>query len=131
MKRGEIWWATLAPRSGSEQAGVRPVLIISHDAFNQTPGWRSVMVAPLSTSPRQAQRGPTAIALNAGIAGLNRDSVVLCHQITTLDRSKLSQPIGILPTPDMERIEAGVKAALGQFGGGEFGVLGLSESRPV
>ncbi|MCX7110602.1 MAG: type II toxin-antitoxin system PemK/MazF family toxin [Proteobacteria bacterium] len=47
MKRGEIWWATLIPRSGSEQTGTRPVLILSHDAFNQVSSWRSIMVAPL------------------------------------------------------------------------------------
>ena len=44
MKRGEVYWADLAPRSGSEQRGRRPVVVISHDAFNQTPGWRSIIV---------------------------------------------------------------------------------------
>jgi len=113
MKRGEIWWATLTPRSGSEQAGNRPVLILSHDAFNLAPGWRSVMVAPLTTSASQARRGPTAIPLEAGIAGLEQDSTVLCHQITTLDRSKLTKRLGSLSSAHMTRIENGVKAALG------------------
>ena len=54
MKRGEVYWADLAPRSGSEQRGRRPVVVISHDAFNQTPGWRSIIVVPLSTSAAQA-----------------------------------------------------------------------------
>ncbi|WP_337288077.1 type II toxin-antitoxin system PemK/MazF family toxin [Candidatus Methylomirabilis sp.] len=40
MKRGEVYWASLSPRSGSEQQGTRPVIVVSHDAFNQTPGWR-------------------------------------------------------------------------------------------
>jgi mRNA interferase MazF len=113
VRRGEIWWANLAPRSGSEQAGVRPVLILSHDAYNEAPGWRSVMVAPLTTSLRQARRGPTAIPIAAGTAGLEHDSTVLCHQITTLDRSKLTQRFGMLADQDMERIEVGAKSALG------------------
>ena len=54
MKRGEVYWADLVPRSGSEQRGRRPVIVISHDAFNQTQGWRSIIVVPLSTSAAQA-----------------------------------------------------------------------------
>jgi mRNA-degrading endonuclease toxin of MazEF toxin-antitoxin module len=50
MKRGEVYWADLAPRSGSEQQGRRPVIVISHNAFNQTQTWRSIIVVPLSTS---------------------------------------------------------------------------------
>ena len=68
MKRGEVYWADLAPRSGSEQRGRRPVVVISHDAFNQTPGWRSIIVVPLSTSVAQAGRGPSAVLLSQGAA---------------------------------------------------------------
>jgi mRNA-degrading endonuclease toxin of MazEF toxin-antitoxin module len=50
MVRGEIYWADLHPRSGSEQSGRKPVLIVSHDGFNCVPAWRSVIVVPLSTS---------------------------------------------------------------------------------
>jgi mRNA interferase MazF len=80
MKRGEVYWADLVPRSGSEQRGRRPVIVISHDAFNQTQGWRSIIVVPLSTSPAQAGRGPSAVLLPQGAAGLDKDSVALCHQ---------------------------------------------------
>ena len=66
MKRGDLYWADLLPRSGSEQKGRRPVIILSHDGFNQTPGWRSVIVVPVSTSAAQAIRGPTAIFLPKG-----------------------------------------------------------------
>src|SRR5689334_6638750 len=61
----------------------RPVVVISHDAFNQTPSWRSIIVVPLSTSVTQAGRGPSAVLLSQGTAGLSRDSVALCHQVTT------------------------------------------------
>jgi mRNA interferase MazF len=112
MIRGEIYWANLLPRSGSEQSGKRPVLIISHDGFNETPDWRSIIVIPLSTSERQARRGPTAVLLPRGVAGLSQSSVALCHQITTLDRSKLTQRIGTLPPRALHEVEAGVRAAL-------------------
>jgi mRNA interferase MazF len=88
MKWGEVYWADLAPRSGSEQQGRRPVVVISHD--NQTQNWRSVIVVPLSTSVAQAGRGPSAVLLPQGAAGLGKDSVALCHQVTTLDRLKLT-----------------------------------------
>jgi mRNA interferase MazF len=112
MKRGEVWWADLLPRSGSGQRGRRPVVIVSHDAFNQTEGWRSIIVVPLSTSVAQARRGPTAPSLPGGSAGLPRSSVALCHQVTTLDRSKLTKAIGTLPAEAVQLIENGLKAAL-------------------
>src|SRR3979409_1304351 len=96
MKRGEVYWADLVPRSGSEQQGRRPIIVISHDAFNRTAGWRSVIVIPLSTSPAQAGRGPSAVALPQGTGGLSKESVALCHQVTTLDRAKLVEHIGEL-----------------------------------
>ncbi len=78
MKRGDVYWADLAPRSGSEQQGRRPVIVISHDAFNQTQGWRSIIVVPLSTSAVQAGRGPSAVLLPQGTASLGKESVALC-----------------------------------------------------
>jgi mRNA interferase MazF len=113
VNRGDIYWATLDPRSGSEQRGRRPVVILSHDAFNQTPGWRSIIVVPVSTSNSQARRGPTVVLLSAGTAGLVNDSCVLCHQITTLDRGKCSERIGSLPQETLSRIENALMAAVG------------------
>ena len=105
-------WADLAPRSGSEQAGRRPVIVVSHDAFNGAPGWRSVIVIPLSTSTVQAGRGPTAVALPPGAGGLPKASVALCPQVTTLDRAKLTARLGILTADQMAEIEDGLRAAL-------------------
>lgn len=112
MKRGDVYWAQLSPRSGSEQKGRRPVIVVSHDGFNQSPGWRSVIVIPLSTSLSQRQRGPTAVALPKGVAGLNREGAALCHQVTTLDRAKLSRRIGSLSAAAMGAVDVGLKAAL-------------------
>jgi mRNA interferase MazF len=112
MKRGDVWWADLEPRSGSEQRGRRPVIVVSHDAFNETSGWQSVIVVPLSTSARQAARGPTAVPILVRGAGLKRESVALCHQVTTLDRAKLTERVGILPEGPLAAIDSGLSAAL-------------------
>jgi len=112
MRRGEVYWADLVPRSGSEQRGRRPVIVISHDAFNQTQGWRSIIVVPLSTSTAQSGRGPSAVLLPQGTAGLGKESVALCHQVTTLDRSKLTQRIGELNSTELRQVEDGIKAAM-------------------
>ncbi|HKB69227.1 MAG TPA: type II toxin-antitoxin system PemK/MazF family toxin [Thermoanaerobaculia bacterium] len=112
MKRGDVWWAELRPRSGSEQRGRRPVIVVSHDAFNESPGWQSVIVVPLSTSGAQGRRGPTAIPVPARGTGLERDSIALCHQVTTLDRSKLSQRVGALPVDVVAALDVGLSAAL-------------------
>jgi mRNA interferase MazF len=89
------------------------VVVISHDGFNQTPGWRSIIVVPISTSATQAMRGPTAVHIPKGVGGLKKESIVLCHQVTTLDRSKLTERIGALPRDLLGEIEDGLKAALG------------------
>ncbi|MFN0279679.1 MAG: type II toxin-antitoxin system PemK/MazF family toxin [Pyrinomonadaceae bacterium] len=112
MKRGDIYVADLIPRSGSEQTGRRPVVVISNDGFNLTPNWRSIIVVPISTSVNQARRPRTAVMLKAGDGGLSQNSVALCHQVTTLDRSKLKQKLGELSAEIMTEIENGLKASM-------------------
>ena len=112
MKRGEVFWADLVPRSGAEQMGRRPVIVVSHDGFNLSPGWRSVIVVPVSTSTTQARRGPTVIEIPTRAAGLPRASYAVCHQITTLDRAKLTRRIGLVPGDILRQIEEGIRAAV-------------------
>jgi len=112
LKRGDVYWADLAPRSGSKQRGRRPVIVVSHDAFNQTEGWQLVIIVPISTSGSQARRSPTTVLLPSGAGALARASVAVCHQITTLDRAKLTQRIGALPAELLRAVEEGLKAAL-------------------
>jgi mRNA interferase MazF len=112
VRRGEVYWANILPRSGSEQKGRRPALVVSHDAFNRIDGWRSVIVVPISTSTAQARRGPTAVPLPAGAGGLNRPSVALCHQVTTIDRRKLDKRIGLLTPLLLKEIGLGLRAAM-------------------
>jgi mRNA-degrading endonuclease toxin of MazEF toxin-antitoxin module len=93
MKRGNLYWADLLSRFASEQTRRRPVLVVSYDSFNQTPAWLSGIVVPLSTSSSQA-------------------SEALCHQVTTLDRARLTRKLGQLPAPLLAQVEDGLKAAL-------------------
>ncbi len=112
MRRGDVYWADLVPRSGSEQSGRRPVILVSNDGFNQAPGWRSVIVVPVSTSEAQGKRGPTAVLIPADVAGLAKPSLAVCHQITTLDRAKLTKRLGVLPSGILDQVDEGVRAAL-------------------
>ncbi len=112
MRRGELHWADLVPRSGSEQAGRRPVIVVSHDGFNQTPGWRSIIVVPVSTSASQGKRGPTVVEIPGAVGGLPKTSFAVCHQVTTLDRAKLTKRIGALPAEILREVAEGLKAAM-------------------
>lgn len=112
MKRGEVYWADLVPRSGSEQTGRRPVILVSHDGFTQTPAWKSIIIVPLSTSSSQRKRGLTVIEIAGGLAGLPKASCAICHQVTTLDRGKLTRRIGSLPVSILREVEQGLKAAM-------------------
>ena len=107
--------ATLEPRSGSEQRGTRPVLLVSNDQFNSAESWRSLIAVPLSTSTKNLRRGPTCVAVPAGTAGLRQDSFVLCHQLTTLDRAKFGRRLGVLPAPVLMEVEGGLRVALGIY----------------
>ena len=112
MRRGELYWADLVPRSGSEQSGRRPVILVSNDGFNSSEEWRSLIVVPLSTASTQGKRGRTVVEIPAGAAGLTKSSRAVCHQVTTLDRGKLSKRIGMLP-PDLAGVlDEALKAAL-------------------
>lgn len=111
MQRGDIYWADLKTRSGSEQQGQRPVIIMSNDGFNTVSTWRSVIVIPVTTSQNQALRGPTIVPLSGIGAVLTPNSTAICHQITTLDRAKLDTKLGALSTDEIALIEQGIRAA--------------------
>jgi mRNA interferase MazF len=112
VRRGDLYWADLEPRSGSEQQGRRSVIVLSHDGFNEAPNWRSIILVPCSTANLQKRRGPTVAFLARGTGGLREDCVAVCHQITTLDRSKLGQRIGSLPEAALRDVEAAIRAAI-------------------
>ena len=88
------------------------MIIVSHDGFNRTEAWRSVIVVPLSLSEAQARRGPTAVTVGGPNTGLARESTALCHQVTTIDRSKLIRKLGSLDADQLTRVDEGLTAAL-------------------
>ena len=112
VTRGDVFWTELWPRSGTEQSGRRPAVVVSRDAMNRVEEWQSILMVPLSTSARQARRGPTAILVPRGAAGLTRESVALCHQVTTANRSKLLKRIGTLPADLVRQIDVGLRYAM-------------------
>ena len=110
MVRGEVYFVDLAPRSGSEQAGRRPCLLVSHDVFTSNARWRSVTVVPLTTAPRWQQPSPTTVVLTTGEANLPRAGALLAHQVTTVDKSKLVEPpIGRLTPSRLAEVDAALR----------------------
>ena len=94
VKRGEIYYADLSPVVGSEQGGVRPVLIVQNDVGNK---YSPTIIAAAITSKINKAKMPTHIELSANEYGLNKDSVILLEQIRTIDKRRLKEKIGIKP----------------------------------
>ncbi len=104
--RGEIYFIKLEPRSGSEQQGVRPCVIISSNAFNKVSQWKSLTVVPITSSERWLKKSRTTVILTSGEANLPKESAALAHQITTIDRGKLvGQAIGRLSQDKLNELE--------------------------
>jgi mRNA interferase MazF len=100
--RGEVWLADLNPIRGSEQAGLRPVLVLQNDVIN---AYTSTFVAiPLTTNLRRADL-PSCVKLFRGDGGLASDSVALCHQIRVLDRDRFSRKLGSVHPKTLVDIE--------------------------
>lgn len=112
VKRGELYYADLSPVVGSEQGGVRPVLIVQNNVGNK---YSPTIIAAAITSQMTKAKLPTHIALPAGQCGLPKDSVVLLEQIRTLDKRRLKEKIGELPINMMSRVNEALLVSLGFF----------------
>jgi mRNA-degrading endonuclease toxin of MazEF toxin-antitoxin module len=100
----------LAPRSGSEQAGRRPGIIVSHDAFSASARWQSITIVPLATAPRWQRPSPTVVLFEPGKGNVPRACAALAHQGTTLDKSKILAPaIGKLAPAKMAEVETALR----------------------
>lgn len=110
VTRGEIWYADLDPTKGSEQSGVRPVLILQNDAVSRYTS--TVLAVPLTTNLTRASL-PTSTRIRAGEGGLPADSIALCHQTRALDVRRLSDRLGIVSSEVMHGIDAVMMFALG------------------
>ncbi|MBE5804450.1 MAG: type II toxin-antitoxin system PemK/MazF family toxin [Clostridiales bacterium] len=110
MKRGEIYRADLDPVIGSEQGGIRPVVIIQNDIGNQHS--TTVIVAAVTTRSKKANL-PVHVPITAGESGLKSDSVVLLEQLRTLEKSRLTKYLGCLNRNAMRRIDKALALSLG------------------
>jgi mRNA interferase MazF len=112
MNRGDVFMADFEPRSGAEQRGWRPCIVVMHSAFLEVETWFSVVVVPVSSSQGQTRRGPSVIVIDGKHTGLTKPSVALCHQITTLDKRKFGSQIGALSNEQLLNLEAGLRHTL-------------------
>ena len=110
VKRGDIYYADLSPVVGSEQGGLRPVLIIQNDVGNK---YSPTVIAAAITSRMGKTKLPTHIDIYAARAGLARDSVVLLEQIRTLDKRRLKEKMGHLDAPLMQEIDTAIAISFG------------------
>lgn len=112
VKRGELYYADLSPVVGSEQGGVRPVLIVQNDIGNK---YSPTVIVAAITSRLTKAKLPTHISLDAYTYGLEKDSVVLLEQIRTLDKSRLQHKIGDLSPKHMKEVDRALLISLGFF----------------
>lgn len=110
MHRGDIYYADLSPVVGSEQGGVRPVLIVQNDVGNK---YSPTVIAAAITSQTAKTRLPTHININADRSGLAKDSVVLLEQIRTLDKKRLKERMGALDDNSMLKVNTALSISFG------------------
>lgn len=110
IKRGELYYADLSPVVGSEQGGVRPILIVQNDTGNK---YSPTVIAAAVTSKLNKAKLPTHIELNANEYGLVKNSVVLLEQIRTLDKRRLKERIGEVSPTTMKKVNNALLISLG------------------
>ncbi len=110
VKRGEIYYADLSPVVGSEQGGVRPVLIVQNDVGNR---FSPTVIAAAITSQREKAKLPTHIEIAPTGCGLTKDSVVLLEQIRTIDKRRLKERMGMLDHHSMYRVDHALSVSFG------------------
>ena len=110
VKRGDIYYADLSPVVGSEQGGLRPVLIVQNDVGNK---YSPTVIAAAITSKMGKARLPTHIDVPAAEVGLSRDSVILLEQMRTIDKKRLKEKMGHLDEGTMHSVNSAIQVSLG------------------
>ena len=110
VRRGEIYYADLSPVVGSEQGGMRPVLIVQNDVGNK---YSPTVIAAAITSQQNKARLPTHIELSARTYGLSKNSVILLEQIRTIDKKRLRERMGCLDGGVMQRVDDAIAVSFG------------------
>jgi mRNA interferase MazF len=109
VRRGDIYYADLSPVIGSEQGGIRPVLVIQNDIGNK---YSPTVIAAAITSQINKAKLPTHLEIGAKEYGLAKDSVILLEQIRTLDKKRLKEKIGHLDDELMEKVNEAISISL-------------------
>ncbi|MBC8586921.1 type II toxin-antitoxin system PemK/MazF family toxin [Paratissierella segnis] len=110
VKRGDIFYADLSPVIGSEQGGVRPVLVIQNDIGNK---YSPTIIIAAITSQINKAKLPTHVEITAPEYGLPKDSVVLLEQIRTIDKKRLREKIGKFDEEMMKQVDEALKISIG------------------
>jgi mRNA interferase MazF len=110
VKRGDIFYADLSPVIGSEQGGVRPVLIVQNDIGNK---YSPTVIAAAITSQINKAKLPTHIEISSDEYGLNKDSVILLEQVRTIDKKRLKDKIGHINENLMQKVNEGLIISFG------------------
>ncbi|MDP4086405.1 MAG: type II toxin-antitoxin system endoribonuclease NdoA [Bacillota bacterium] len=110
VKRGDVYFADLSPVVGSEQGGVRPVLVIQNDIGNR---FSPTVIVAAITAQIQKAKLPTHVEIDAKRYGFERDSVILLEQIRTIDKQRLTDKITHLDDEMMEKVDYALEISLG------------------
>ncbi len=110
IKRGDIYYADLSPVVGSEQGGMRPVLIVQNDVGNK---FSPTVIAAAITSQSDKTQLPTHIKVTADGCGLAKDSIVLLEQVRTIDKQRLKEKMGTLDVGSMHRVDRALSVSFG------------------
>ncbi len=110
VKRGEVFYADLSPVVGSEQGGIRPVLIVQNDIGNRH---SPTVIAAAITSKHDKTNLPTHIAIKSGQCGLTRDSVILLEQVRTLDKRRLRECTGRIAPEVQRQVDSALQVSFG------------------
>ena len=110
IQRGDIYYADLTPVTGSEQGGIRPVLIIQNDIGNHH---SPTVIAAAITGYVKGKRQPTHVRLKGAACGLFRDSTILLEQLRTLDKTRLGEYMGSVGGDKMKEVDAALKVSIG------------------
>ena len=121
IKRGDIFYADLSPVVGSEQGGLRPVLIVQNDVGNR---YSPTVIADAITSKLGKARLPSHIDVYADRVGLQRDSVVLLEQMRTIDKHRLKEKMGHLDDESMHAVDTAISVSLGLGAADKTEVIG-------
>ncbi|MBO0449462.1 type II toxin-antitoxin system PemK/MazF family toxin [Enterococcus sp. MJM12] len=110
VKRGDIFFADLSPVVGSEQGGIRPVLIIQNDRGNH---FSPTVIVAAITAKMAKPKLPTHVGIKAAESGINKDSVILLEQIRTIDKSRLKEKVCVLDSVTMKAVDRALRISVG------------------